>query len=222
MPLNLNVGVVRKIGQPDFGSLGASCSVAVELPHDIIFSDLEAFHRQVRNAYAACAQAVNDELARHQQAANPVAPNGHATNGRRQPDEWQRPACQRQRPYCHDHQRKAASYARQLAKSIQGLGIRGLDNLAQRMYNKPLVALTTLDASGLIDSLKAVKDGKIDILRCWARQHEPCRNKRLCLMPAARRRQTIGLSLLTGMNVSEGRVAARGYADHPKLFRCPA
>ena len=195
MPLNLNVGVVRKLGQPDFGSLGASCSVQVELPHDLVFNDLEAFHRQVRNAYAACAQAVNDELARHQQAANPVAPNGHAANG----NGSHMNRCNGQHANGNGRtattiSEKQLSYARQLAKSIQGLGIRGLENLAQRMYNKPLVALTTLDASGLIDSLKAVKDGKIDINSVLARQHEPCRDERLRLMPAARRRQAVGLS----------------------------
>ena len=31
MPLRLNVGLSRKLGQPDFGSLGATCQVEVEL-----------------------------------------------------------------------------------------------------------------------------------------------------------------------------------------------
>ena len=66
MPLTLNVGLSKKIGLPDYGSLGASCNVQVELPTNTIFDDLEAFHRQVKQAYKACTQAVIDELARNQ------------------------------------------------------------------------------------------------------------------------------------------------------------
>ena len=53
MPLTLNIGLSKKIGQPDFGSLGASCSVAVELDSTLIRDDLDTFHTQVRRAYAA-------------------------------------------------------------------------------------------------------------------------------------------------------------------------
>ena len=168
MPLNLNVGVAKKLGQPEFGSLGASCSIQVELPHDIIFRDLEAFHCQVRNAYAACAQAVNDELARHQQAANTAAPNGQIANGNGNGHAASNGHANGQHANGNGRtatnmSEKQLSYARQLAKGIQGLGIRGLESLSEKMFGKSLVALTTLDASGLIDMLKAVKDGRIDI-----------------------------------------------------------
>ena len=66
MPLTLNVGLSKKIGQPDYGSLGASCNVAVELDANLLTSDPEKFHTHVRNAFNACRQAVNDELRRKQ------------------------------------------------------------------------------------------------------------------------------------------------------------
>jgi hypothetical protein len=61
--LKLNVGTNRKIGQPDYGSAGASCNLEVELD-TALFHDLDGLHQVVQRAYSACNQAVNDELAR--------------------------------------------------------------------------------------------------------------------------------------------------------------
>jgi hypothetical protein len=58
MPLKLNVGLSKKVGLPDYGSLGASCHVEVELEGSLIHHDLESFQRHVKNAYVACHQAV--------------------------------------------------------------------------------------------------------------------------------------------------------------------
>jgi len=163
MSITITTGLSKKIGRPDFGFLGATCNVSFEAGHDLLDGDLADFHQKVKNAFIACRQAVNDELAREQQAetaaGNAAAPNGNghaASNGSGQHANGNGRTAT-------SMSEKQLSYARQLAKSISGLGIRGLEGLSQKMFGKPLAALTTLDASGLIDSLKAVKDGKIDI-----------------------------------------------------------
>ncbi len=160
MPLRLNVGLSKKIGQPDYGSLGATCHVEVELENSLLQQDLETFHRHVRNAYVACAQAVNDELARHTGGGNGEAPkaqpahqpagNGHQSNGANGNG-------------AHRASQKQVEYINQLARQIRGLGVRHLETLADRMFGKPMAELTSLDASGLIDTLKAIKAGDINL-----------------------------------------------------------
>jgi len=165
MPLKLNVGLTRKVGQENFGSLGAHCAVEVELDGSLLQHDLEAFQRHVRTAYAACRQAVQDELARHQQAdqtgtdnhAASGGPNGngHGQNGGR--------SAAGSNGNGHLASEKQHAFARQLAGQIKGLGVRRLEDLCQRMFAKPLAAISSLDASGIIDVLKDIKAGKIDV-----------------------------------------------------------
>ena len=73
MPMKLNVGVSRKVGLPNYGSVGASCNLELELDATLLERDLNAFHTQIRGAYMAAHQAVHDELARLQ-AAGTLAP----------------------------------------------------------------------------------------------------------------------------------------------------
>ncbi|WP_254509507.1 hypothetical protein [Anatilimnocola floriformis] len=80
MPLKVNVGLSKKIGLPDYGSLGASCHVEYEADASLLNTDIEGFHRQVKNAFIACKQAVQDELHRHQVADQAPKPTGEVTN----------------------------------------------------------------------------------------------------------------------------------------------
>jgi hypothetical protein len=69
--MKLNVGVSRKVGMPDYGSIGASCNLELEIEASLIDKDLDGFHSQVHRAYQAAHQAVHNELARLQTAGNP-------------------------------------------------------------------------------------------------------------------------------------------------------
>ena len=77
MPLKLTVGLSKKVGLPNYGSLGATCGLEVELPNQVLHTDPEAFERQVHDAFAACAQAVQDELDRHRPPQAHLSSNGH-------------------------------------------------------------------------------------------------------------------------------------------------
>jgi hypothetical protein len=145
MPLKLNVGLSKKLGLPDYGSLGASCHVEVELDASLIQNDLDTFHRHVKNAYVACSQAVNDELARQSATSQTEAPAPPQTSS-------QRPSGQNGNGSSggtngHHASQKQVDYIKQLARQVKGLGVRRLETLAERMFGKPLAGLTSFEAT---------------------------------------------------------------------------
>ncbi len=88
MPMKVQLGLAKKIGQPDYGSLGASCNIELELDGGLLFNDLDGLQQKVRAAYTVCRQAVDDELA-SQTGSSSSALNSHGadhvsthTNGR--------------------------------------------------------------------------------------------------------------------------------------------
>jgi hypothetical protein len=164
MPLKLNVGLTKKLGLPDYGSIGASCHVEVELDDSLLHSDLDRFQHQVRDAFVACRQAVHDELARHQGQSvqnTPVV----ATAPAPAPKPRSSPAT---RSASNGSNGRAASekqlaYLMQLSRRIAGLRGGALEDVSRRLYEKPLHELNSFEASSLIDTLKAVQEGTVQL-----------------------------------------------------------
>ena len=83
MPMKVKVGLAKKVGQPDFGSLGASCDIELELDGGLLFHDLDGLQQKIQTAYVACRQAVNDELAaQNRREPQPLSGTVSGTNGR--------------------------------------------------------------------------------------------------------------------------------------------
>jgi hypothetical protein len=139
MPLTLKLGTSKKIGLPAYSSLGASCNIEIELDQSLIFDDPAGFQRHVNRVFAICRQAVQEELAQQQavriEVMAPTQINGQS-NGQ------------------HRISPKQVDFVHRLAGQIRGLGIRRLDALAVTMFSKPLVQLSSLDGSALIDVLR--------------------------------------------------------------------
>ena len=166
MPLRLNVGVSRKVGLPDYGSVGASCNLELELPQDLLERDLEGFHARVRDAYVSAHQAVHDELARLHAGAQ-AGPPEHPRDDPRPDDR-----AARDRPETNGRRADAprgsgdrrpsarAATARQVA-ALVALARRAGADLEGLLHGQCGVArpeeLTVRQASRVID-LKATAD----------------------------------------------------------------
>jgi hypothetical protein len=163
VPLKLNVGLSKKIGQPDYGSIGANCQIELEIEQSLLFNDLDGFHDKVRQAFVACNQAVKDELYRQQQSASEraAAPNGsngnsHAQNGNGQG----RLPANNQRPRRDNIRAATASQVRAIEAIAKRRNLQ-LDEILWNDfgYSQP-GELSITEASKLIDDLKASANGQ--------------------------------------------------------------
>jgi len=60
----VTIGLQQKIGQPNFGSIGASCSIEVHLDDDEAMCP-ELVTARVRQAFAQCRECITKELSMH-------------------------------------------------------------------------------------------------------------------------------------------------------------
>jgi hypothetical protein len=150
VPLTLNVGVSKKLGLPEYSSVGATCNVQVELDPALLEHDLEGFHERARAAYVACHQAVHDELARLQQHPSPPAearPEPATETGRNGPSNGNG----RSRP----HKPATANQVRAIAALAHRQGADLADWLRVGYGAERPEELSLTEASRLIDELKA-------------------------------------------------------------------
>jgi hypothetical protein len=169
MPLKLNVGVSHKVGMPDYGSVGASCNLEMELDAGLIERDLDGFHTRIRGAYVAAHQAVHDELARLQApgekaavASAPEPVQAHSASAAR--NGFSRNSGNRQslHPPADRSSGPKAATQRQV-KTIQTIARRQNADLAGLIRHEYQVRspdqLTIRQASELIDRLKNADAG---------------------------------------------------------------
>lgn len=166
MPLKVNVGLSKKIGLPDYGSLGASCNVEYEADASLLTTDLEGFHRQVKNAFIACKQAVQDELHRHQapEQAGQTMPVGQNGNGQSpgQNGNGHGPARNGQAANAPTNgQRRTTGRKATVSqlRALEAIGNRLQLNIDQWLYEKYGIRvaseLSIADASAAIDELNS-------------------------------------------------------------------
>lgn len=167
MPISLNVGLSKKIGLPNYSSLGAECHVEVELESQLLTRDPDAFREEVRQAFEACATAVQEELARHAPPRSPVAGPvadqvaDPAAGSDSAPGTTQRPSDQGvgkggRIPFA----RRPATgpQVRAITAISQRLSLDLLQELRSRFGVEEAGALTVGDASRFIDELQLLAE----------------------------------------------------------------
>ncbi len=147
----IHVGIARKIGQPNFGSVGAECRLEIEIDSNLLRSPDETLPRRIQEAFNVCRREVDRELqsaptidAVTTKAPRPI--NGHVD----EPRIGKRPAqmAQRARPATEAQIRAIHAIA---SKAKVQLASQLDENFGVGTPNK----LTLRQASELIEKLKA-------------------------------------------------------------------
>ena len=160
MPLKLQLGISKKQGLPAYGSIGAACQLELEVDSSLLGADPQPLAAYVQRIYAICAQAVEDELARHRlgrQDQNGRADSSSASGS--PPTILLRPALSSvpsREPPVKRITARQLDYACDLAERVVGLAAGELDEFVSERFGKPTAELTSIEGSQLIDMLRAM------------------------------------------------------------------
>lgn len=156
MPLRLNVGLSKKIGLPDYGSLGASANLELELDSGAV-SDPERLRQHVRHLFGLAKTSVEEEL-QQQQAIVPKA--DRSRNGREPPPQTNGHAPTNEHRPARRSNGRAATQSQ--VRAIHAIATRQRLNLAahlERYRVSTVEQLGVQQASELIDDLNAEPAG---------------------------------------------------------------
>ena len=149
--IKLNCGVSRKVGEPNYGSRGASVNVELELESSVV-QDTNLLHERIRKLFALAKASVDEELGLTGSPAgtNPAPPQPANGNG-------QAPG----HPGANGNRSRPAteSQLRAIWAICNGLGL-DQDQEATRMFQRPASQLSLSEASKLIDHLKQLQAGQ--------------------------------------------------------------
>lgn len=143
MPIKLNIGLSRKVGEANFGSRGASCSVEVEAEATLLLTEPAELQRRIQAAFDACRQAVDTELDRTPESGEVTTARTAGSTPR------PTPAARATRPATSSQLRAIHAIA-----SRHNVELRPL--VQQRYHTGRLEELSITQASELIDELKSV------------------------------------------------------------------
>jgi hypothetical protein len=149
MPLKLNVGLSRKVGEENYGSRGASVHLELELDAGCA-ENPERLRDRVRHLFHLARTSVEEEL-HHGPATNGTGSNGNGHRSGQRSGNGSRPS----------HVRNATASQVRALRAIAGRNKLDLTGEVRSRYgvDRP-EELSISDASDLIDALKAPANGR--------------------------------------------------------------
>ena len=138
MPIKLNVGLSRKVGEANYGSRGASVNLELEATSDLV-QQPDKLQEHLRHLFHLAKTAVDEEL----NGKNGEA--GRSSNGEGQPRSAARPA--------------TVSQARAIRAIASQRGLNLIEHLSAYSGAREPEELSITEASQLIDQLKSQTNG---------------------------------------------------------------
>lgn len=143
MPLKINVGLSRKVGEANYGSRGASIHIEMEADPALV-SDPGKFQQRIRQLFCLVRASLAEELNGTSNGAGQAHANGSSNGG------TETPAAAKPVPRPATQSQIKALYALTKAQRVQLVGL-----LRERFHVARPEDLSIREASALIDSLKS-------------------------------------------------------------------